>query len=335
MVVRGARLARPVLLLLLQVLITDAPGNPRSHREKLADAWFSAHNVPALHIAAAPTLALYASGKTTGIVVDVGDGVSSVTPVYEGFAVPSAVTRSDIGGRDVTLQLIWHLRHSGRSFHTTAEAETVRLIKEAVCYVSQDPDADEAAVRDGRFAGGSPAGATAAASASASAGAAAPTGGASAAGPAAVAAVSTSGVAEYVLPDGHRLSLGAERFRASEVLFRPSLLGLEYPGIGEAVSTSVLKCDLELRRTLLGNVVLAGGSTALPGFGSRLLKDVRKLTPADTHVKVWAAKERKVLSWIGGSILASLSTFRGMCVTKRQWEEEGARCITAASAGAL
>lgn len=182
---------------------------------------------------------------------------------------------------------MWHLRHSGRVFHTSAEVETVRQMKESACFVSQNPEREEGDVRDGKFAS----------------------------------------TVDYTLPDGQTIALGPERFRAAEVLFQPHLLGVEYPGIAEAVSTSVLKADLELRKTLLANVVLAGGTTAMPGFGARLLQDVRKLTPSDTTVKIWASKERKVLAWIGGSILASLGTFKAMCVSKAEWEEEGARAL--------
>ena len=75
------------------------------------------------------TLSLYASGRTTGVVLDSGDGVTHAVPVYEGFTIPTAVTRMDIAGRDVTERLQVLLRRSGYAFHTTAEREVVRAIK--------------------------------------------------------------------------------------------------------------------------------------------------------------------------------------------------------------
>jgi len=133
----------------------------------------------------------------------------------------------------------------------------------------------------------------------------------------------TAPVSEHVLPDGTRLKLGAELFRAPELLFNPSLGGLEAPGVAEAVTVAVARCDLDMRRALLGAIVVAGGSTAMKGFPQRLLADVRKAAPIEAKVCVWAPSDRKILTWVGGSILASLSTFKDIAVSKEEWEEEG------------
>lgn len=88
-------------------------------------------------------LSLYASGRTTGIVLDAGDGVSHAVPVYEGFAMPSSIRRIDVAGRDVTEYMQTLLRKSGYVFHTSAEKEVVRMIKEKVSYVANDPKKEE------------------------------------------------------------------------------------------------------------------------------------------------------------------------------------------------
>lgn len=88
-------------------------------------------------------LSLYASGRTTGIVLDAGDGVSHAVPVYEGFAMPNSIRRIDVAGRDVTEYLQMLLRKSGYVFHTSAEKEVVRMIKEKVCYLPLDPRKEE------------------------------------------------------------------------------------------------------------------------------------------------------------------------------------------------
>ena len=85
----------------------------------------------------------YASGRTTGVVIDSGDGVTHSVPVYEGFAVPPAIRRIDIAGRDVTEHLQLLLRKAGATFHTSAEKEIVRTIKEQLCYVAEDPRKEE------------------------------------------------------------------------------------------------------------------------------------------------------------------------------------------------
>jgi centractin len=227
--------------------------------------------------------------------------------------------RSDVGGRDVTAQLQSQLRRAGHAFHTSAEVEMLRGLKEAACYVARNPLAEEAAYRkEGVLgllrapipsAGPSTAGSVGAGGVPSTA--------------ASSSSSSSSSSSEFVLPDGSRLALGPERFRAAEVLFQPRLLGLECSGAHEAVAVAVSKSDLELRRSLLQNVVLAGGATATRGFGERLLTELRRSLPPDANVKIWAPAERKVLAWVGGSILASLGTFRGMCVSKEAWEEAG------------
>merc|ERR1712241_961253 len=75
-------------------------------------------------------LSLYATGRTTGVVLDAGDGVTHAVPIYEGFALPHSVMRPDVAGRDVTRHLRLLLRKEGANFHTSAEFEIVRTIKE-------------------------------------------------------------------------------------------------------------------------------------------------------------------------------------------------------------
>ena len=112
--------------------------------------------MPALFTSIQAVLSLYASGRTTGIVLDSGDGVSHAVPVYEGFAVPSSIRRIDVAGRDVTEHMQLLLRKAGHVFHTSAEKEVVRLIKEKTSYIALDPKREEkeGAASKGRADGG-------------------------------------------------------------------------------------------------------------------------------------------------------------------------------------
>jgi centractin len=104
--------------------------------------------------------------------------------------------------------------------------------------------------------------------------------------------------------------LGPERFRAPEILFDPEIIGLEYPGVHQIVIDAIGRTDMDLRKSLYSNIVLSGGSTLTRGFGDRLLSEMQRLAVKDMRIKIFAPPERKYSTWIGGSILAQLSTFR-------------------------
>jgi actin-related protein len=113
----------------------------------------------------------------------------------------------------------------------------------------------------------------------------------------------------YELPDGNTVTVGNQRFRCPEALFKPMLIGKEAKGIHELTFDSIVKCDIDVRKDLYGNIVLSGGTTMYPGIAERLNKEVVALAPSTMKIKIVAPPERKYSVWIGGSILSSLSTF--------------------------
>jgi len=121
-----------------KIMLTEAPMNPVQNRKKMIEVMFEKYGFKSCYIAIQAVLTLYAQGLLTGVVVDSGDGVTHIVPVFEGFSLPHLTRRLDVAGRDVTRYLIRLLLLRGYAFNRTADFETVRQMKEQLCYVGYD-----------------------------------------------------------------------------------------------------------------------------------------------------------------------------------------------------
>ena len=261
------------------VLLAEPPLLKKERREKRIQIMFETFQIKKYYTTIDAVLSLYASGRTTGMVISCGYGLSHIVPVSEGYCLPHAILTLDLAGEDITDFMRKMLREKG---YSQINREIARDIKEKLCYVASDYKAELETSKS-----------------------------------------SNDLVKNYELPDGQVITVGAERFRAPEVLFQPELIGLERDGIHKLASSSLRMLDVNVRRDLYSNVVMDGGSTLVEGMDVRLLPELTNLVPKGAKVKTIVPPERKISSWIGGSILTSLSTFREMWVNKAEYEESG------------
>ena len=274
------------------VLLTEAPLNPKKNREKMIEVFFESFRVPAFYVFTQAVLALYASGRTTGLVVDSGDGVTHVVVIYDGYSIKHATQRMDIAGRNLTEYLQKHITEEGVSLGGTAEKEIIKGIKEKLCYVALDFNKEMEEYQKSREKGGEP-----------------------------------SKKAEYDLPDGSKIFLGDLRIRTPEILFQPSMIGQDVNGLPKQIYESIQKSDIDLRRDLFENITLSGGTTMFEGIQERLNKEISQLVPSTVKVKIIAPVERKYSIWIGGSVLATLATFQSSWIQDAEYKEVGASIV--------
>ncbi|KAJ5068087.1 actin-7-related [Anaeramoeba ignava] len=267
------------------VLINEPPLNPKENREKMTSILFEKFNIPKIYISISPVLSLYASGRTTGVVLDIGDGVSSVIPLSDGYAIPHAISRMDLAGKELTDFFNKILYEKGFAFQTPFEREVVKDIKEKLGYVAFDFNREMDL------------------------------------------SIQQNSLRNYQLPNGQVIQIGNESFRTPEVLFQPSFMGIYQPGVHQMIYNSIMKCDDNLRKGLFENIILSGGSTMFPGFSERITQEISQMAGPNFNTKVIAVPERKYSVWIGGSILASLSSFEQMWVNKYEYDEAGPSII--------
>ena len=341
------------------ILMSEVLVNPKAIREKMTQVCFETFNTPAFYLENTATLALYASGRTTGVVLQIGDSTIWQVPIYEGHVLTWSVINpahmDHISGRNLTDHMMKLLSERGYSFTTCFEREIVRDIKEKFCYIASDFEAEMQKA---------------------------------AASPALVEKTYEYDLPGMFGPDKQVITVGNERFRCPEALYRPSIIGSSAAyNVCEFVHAGIMKSDADLHTDLFSNIVLAGGSTMFPGMAQRLQSGIQSLAPATTEVKVihsevnhaeedrsavacrraWAVgyalvaagrakycgpseleplvqtdflpavvfeavlrlayiippPERTHSSWVGGSIMASLSRFQQSFITKEEYDEAG------------
>eukprot|EP00475_Leptophrys_vorax_P013279 TRINITY_DN1965_c0_g1_i1.p1 TRINITY_DN1965_c0_g1~~TRINITY_DN1965_c0_g1_i1.p1 ORF type:complete len:384 (-),score=87.58 TRINITY_DN1965_c0_g1_i1:120-1271(-) len=274
-------------------LITEAAMNPKVNREKMIQILFESFDVPACYVAVQAILSLFSSGRTTGCVLDSGDGVTHTVPVYEGYAIRHAVNRLNIAGRDVTEYLGTLINKSKGliSFASSAERQIMRDLKEKHCFLRSEV---QVLNEFGDFT---------------------------------FAEEMKRDELAYELPDGQHLYVGEELWRAPEILFYPQLIGKDLEGIHKLLNKSILQCDIDLRRALYENILLSGGTTLIKNVDARLRNELEVLVPEKMKVNVKAFEDRYYSVFVGGAVLASLPTFDDAWIYADEYDECGATIV--------
>eukprot|EP01084_Bolivina_argentea_P265599 450267_1 len=273
------------------VLLTSIALNPKSNKELMLQIMFETFQVPATYISNQCVLGLYSSGRTTGIVLSIGDGVTQIVPIWEGYAIHHAIRRRNFAGKEITNCLTNLLNMKTYSFYTSIEREIVRDLKEKYCYVALDYDTEVYMKQNNNY---------------------------------------NDIEKEYKLPDGKIINVNEERFKCSELLFKPEMYNINSIGIHKLLYESITECDIDTRRDMYGNIVICGGTTFLNGFSKRLDYEMRNIANVGLKhmkIRIIAAQERKDSVWIGGSILASLSTFQQCWITNDMYDEYGVNIL--------
>lgn len=268
------------------ILLTGVPLSPKANRKKMTEIMFEKFSVPSMYVAIQAVLSLIANGRTTGIVLNSGDGATHTVPIYEGHALPHAISWLDIAGDSLTDYLCKLVTYEGYAINGTIREGFTRRMKETITYVALDFEQEIEKAKN-----------------------------------------RSSVEKAFVLPSGQVLNIGSERFRCPEVLFQPSLVGKGPTGIHGKVYNSIMKSDVDIRKNLFANIVLSGGSTMFPGIAERMSKEISALAPSSTKIEVIAPPWRNYSTWIGGSILASLSNFKRMLITKGEYDEFGSSIV--------
>ncbi|CAL5225629.1 g8484 [Coccomyxa viridis] len=274
------------------ILLTEPPLNPLSNRERMVDTMFRKYGFAGVQVQIQAVLTLYSQGKMTGLVIDIGDGVTHIIPVIEGCSFPHLTRRLNIAGRDITSRLVDLLQRRGYCFNAAADFETVRSIKERACYVAADYQRELQLARE-----------------------------------------TTCLVQSYGLPDGRTVKVGGERMMAPEVLFRPSLMDVEAPGVAEQVFQCIQDMDMDNRLPLYQNIMLSGGTTMLPGLATRLERDIRHLYLKHIlkgreeglqklKLRVLSTPHRKHVVFSGASVLADImSSSSDFWIGRDEWAQ--------------
>lgn len=278
------------------VFMTEPTMNSINQKKMLTEMLFNDFEVPLVFFGTQSVLSLYAFGKTDGIIVESGDGITQISTVLNGYKIDNGSDRINFGGSDVTDFLKVLFKKAGTFINSSSEDAIFNEIKKSVCqvntnYIQKAYSLQKAIVPDAK--------------------------------------TGKNEELSYTLPDGKTIQIGMERFLAAELMFNSSLGGFEFPGVAELLEGVISKIDIDLTKSLSNTIYLAGGNTQITGFVDRFAKEVSSFVAEKTaRMLIVPNINRAWLAWQGGAIVSNLNSFSKLWISKKDFEEHGNRIFS-------
>lgn len=271
----------------IPVLVTQPVVLPKNNKKSLAEAFFEKQGTQYIFFGTQCVLSLFANGKSDGILVESGDGITQIATVFNGYKIENSFEQIAFGGHDVTMYLKFLFKRNGVLVNSSAEDSIFSEMKKNLCHINIDYNSKE------NIPG---------------------------------SLTNNVSETDYTLPDGSKIKVKDERFLAGEVLFNPSVAGLAFCSIPELLDNAIQKLDIDLSSHLSKSVYLSGGNTQISGFVERFAKTVSNSFVSNIERTIIAPKgDRSLLAWRGGSIITNMSSFVRLWISKKEYEESGDR----------
>mmetsp|Transcript_56693 Transcript_56693/g.64972 ORF Transcript_56693/g.64972 Transcript_56693/m.64972 type:complete len:422 (+) Transcript_56693:32-1297(+) len=304
-------------------LLMSEPSIPiKEQRQKMIELAFEKFATPAYYVCKSAVLSCFASGRSTSLILDSGASHTIAVPVNDGYALQKSTISIELGGNHLTQKVLKAIEEDCKTavvprslLNVKSDEEGTKKVeyvdypnttKSYLNYMKLDiaRDAKETLCR--------------------------------------LVDVKQEGVKaeklEYELPDGKTIDLGDSRYTLGEMFFNPVMARQDFKdldltnfkGLHHMVMESINKCDIDVRKELLSNIILTGGNSLLNGLYENLQKKIFDIAPQNAKVKITASPlsaERKFSTWIGGSILSSLGSFQNMWISKAEYDEIGSYVV--------
>ena len=271
-----------------ELILTLPPTVSQEQRNELVEVLFEAFLFAAICFQNQCLLSLYSYNTTSGVVVNIGDHID-VVPIIDGYTIEAGVSHLPHGGNAITESLSKLITMKGIRYFSETEMYIVRLVKEELCYVSQDfsADCEKCDSNPAQF-------------------------------------TRATDLDRFQLPDHRKVvALDTECFKAPEGLFEPGMWGKDILGIQQLVWKALQACPIDQRKEMARNIYLSGGTTKLPGLKERLQKEVSLLTTSGLTVEVHTAPSQHHAAFLGASVLATLGSFQNYLITREEFGSLG------------